>query len=251
MHPRPVHSASPFLAMPESPVALITAASRGMGAAIARRLHASGYRLALFSRSDDVLALADELGPDAAFGHTGSVASGDDLDGFVARALDAYGRVDVAVCNTGHPPKGDLLEIADADWHAGLDLALLNVVRTARLVTPAMERQGTGSIVAISTFGAVEPSLAFPVSSVLRAGLGAFVTLYARRYASAGIRINAVLPGFIDTYDVNEETRADIPMRRAGTTEEVASAVAFLASGDSAYITGQNLLVDGGLTRSV
>ena len=234
--------------MPDAPVALVTAASRGMGAAIARRLHADGYRLALMSRSDDCLALADELG---ALGHTGSVASADDLAAFVDATLARYGRIDAAVCNTGHPPKGDLLEIPDADWHAGLDLVLLNVVRTARLVTPTMEAQGGGSIVAISTFGAVEPSLGFPVSSALRAGLGAFLTLYAERYAASGIRMNAVLPGYVETYPVDDATRQRIPMGRPGTADEIACAVAFLASTRSGHVTGQSLLVDGGLTRSV
>ena len=219
-----------------------------MGAAVAHRLHADGYRLALMARSDDVLALADELG---AVGHSGSVAEANDLASFVDRALDAYGRIDAVVCNTGHPPKGDLLDVSDADWHAGLDLAFLNVVRTARLVTPTMERQGGGAIVNVSTFGAVEPSLDFPVSSAVRAGLGAFVTLYAERYGPSGIRMNSVLPGFVETYDVDEATLSCIPAGRPGTTKEVAATVAFLLSDGAAYINGQSLLVDGGLTRSI
>ena len=155
------------------------------------------------------------------------------------------------VCNTGHPPKGDLLGISDNAWHEGLDMVLLNVVRMARLVTPWMEKQGGGSIVAISTFGAVEPSLSFPVSSVLRAGLGAFVKLYADRYGDSGIRINCVLPGFIETYEVAEEIRAQIPLGRPGLADEIAGAVAFLLSDDAGYVTGQSLRVDGGITRSV
>lgn len=234
--------------MSDQNVALVTAASRGMGAAIARRLAADGYRLALMSRSDDVLNVADELD---GIGYTGSVAEPDDLDAFVTRALDAYGRIDAVVCNTGHPASGDLLAIADADWHAGLDLALLNTVRMARLVTPVMERQGGGAIVNISTFGAVEPSLDFPVSSVVRAGLGAFVKLYAERYGPAGIRMNNVLPGFVETYDIDEATRARIPLERSGRVEEIADTVAFLLSDGGGYVTGQNIRVDGGLTRSL
>ena len=127
----------------------------------------------------------------------------------------------------------------------------LNVLRMARLVTPIMERQGGGSIVAISTFGAVEPSLTFPVSSSLRAGLAAFMRLYADRYGPAGIRINGVLPGFIDTYTVDEETQDRIPLGRPGLAEEVAGTVAFLLSEDGGYVTGQSIRVDGGITRSL
>ncbi|MEO1368020.1 MAG: SDR family oxidoreductase [Acidobacteriota bacterium] len=233
---------------PDAKVAVITAASQGMGAGVARRLHADGYRLALLSRSEKIHDLARELGAAAV---QGSVDRPEDLDSLVDSALERYGRIDAAVCNTGHPPKGDLLELDDAAWHSGLDLVFLNVVRIARRVTPVMQRQGGGSLVAISTFGAVEPSLTFPVSSALRSALGAFVKLYADRFGGDGIRLNAVLPGFVETYDVNEETRARIPLGRPAAVDEIASTVAFLLSDGGGYITGQSLLVDGGLTRSI
>ena len=178
--------------MSDRKTAIVTAASRGMGAAIARRLSEDGFGVALMSRSEEILGFAEELG---GVGFVGSVTDPADLKGLVDLTAESFGRIDALVCNTGHPPKGDLLSISDDEWHDGLDLLLLNVVRLARLVTPAMERQGGGSIVNVSTFGAVEPSLSFPVSSSLRAGLGAFVKLYADRYAPAGIRMNSVLPG--------------------------------------------------------
>jgi NAD(P)-dependent dehydrogenase (short-subunit alcohol dehydrogenase family) len=234
--------------MSNQKVAIVTAASRGMGAAIARRLAKDGFRMALMSRSEEIFELAEELG---GLGHIGSVMEIADLDRLVERTTEAFGRIDALVCNTGHPPKGDLLSLSDDDWHEGLDLVLLNVIRMARLVTPWMERQGAGGIVAVSTFGAVEPSLAFPVSSALRAGLGAFVKLYADRYGEAGIRINCVLPGFVETYQVAEEVRNQIPLGRVGFTEEIAGTVSFLLSADAAYLTGQSIRVDGGITRSV
>src|ERR687893_107941 len=132
-----------------------------------------------------------------------------------------------------------------------LDLVVLNVVRIARLVTPAMLRQGGGTIVNVSTFSAFEPSPTFPLSSSLRAALAGFTKLYADRYAAGGIRMNNILPGFVESFEIDEETRSSIPMQRRGAVAEVAKTAAFLLSDDAGYVTGQNLRVDGGLTRSV
>lgn len=231
-----------------SPVAIVTAASKGMGAAIARELHERGYRLALLARSEGLQEIARETD---ALAVQGSVTETADLDRLVRETLDRYGRIDAVVNHTGHPPKGDLLAIPDADWHAGLDIVLMNVVRMARLVTPVMEKDGRGAIVNVSSFAAFEPDPDFPVSASLRTALASFTKLYADRYAKAGIRMNNVLPGFIDSLPEKAERTARIPMGRYGTVAEVAKTVAFLLSDDAGYITGQNIMVDGGLVRGL
>jgi NAD(P)-dependent dehydrogenase (short-subunit alcohol dehydrogenase family) len=234
--------------MIEQKVAIVTAAGRGIGAACAHEAAAQGYRVALLARSPEVVELAQALN---GLGVMGSVTDEADLNALVATTLKTYGRVDAVVNNTGHSAKGELLSITDAEWHGGLDLLLLNVVRMARLVTPIFIQQGQGAIVNISAFGAVEPSLNYPVSSSLRAALANFTKLYADKYAGSGIRMNNVLPGFIENYDVSDDVRQTIPLKRAGRLAEIAKTVAFLLSDDAGYITGQNIRADGGLTRSV
>ncbi len=229
-------------------VAIITAASRGMGAAIARELAATGYKVALMSTSGDADKVAKELGGIAV---TGSVLNTDDLQMLVDKTMETYGRVDAVVNNTGHPPKGDLLAISDESWHIGMDMVLMNVIRMARIVTPIMEKQSSGALVNISTFAAFEPNDSFPVSATLRAALASFTKIYADTYAAKGIRMNNILPGFIDSYPEREEIIAQIPTGRFGTVAEVAKTTAFLLSDGAGYITGQNIRVDGGITHSV
>jgi len=234
--------------MSDSRVAIVTAAGSGIGAACARRLAADGYTPVLLSPSGSAVDVANDLGGD---GFEGSVTEPDDLAALVETTVERYGRIDAVVNNTGHPATGDLLDISDEEWHEGLDLVLLNTVRMARLVTPIMAEQSSGAIVNISTFSAFEPSSDFPVSSVLRAGLGSFTKLYADQYAPDGIRMNTVQPGFVDSYEVDEETRAQIPMGRPARTDEIADTVAYLLSPAASYVTGQNIRVDGGLTESL
>jgi NAD(P)-dependent dehydrogenase (short-subunit alcohol dehydrogenase family) len=229
-------------------VAIVTAAGRGLGAAVAKELAANDYQVALMSPSGAAEKLAESLD---GLGLTGSVTEFDDIQGLVDATMAAYGRIDAVVNHSGHPPKGPLLEIPDADWHAGLDLIMLNVVRMARLVTPVMQSQGGGAIVNVSTYAVFEPEAAFPVSGPIRAALAGFTKLYADEYAKDGIRMNTLMPGFIDSLPETAERRARIPMGRYGTVTEIAKTVLFSLSPDAGYITGQNIRVDGGLTRSV
>lgn len=219
-----------------------------MGAAAARRLSADGFKVAILSSSGKGEALAAELG---GFGMTGSNQSPDDLARLVDGTMERYGRIDVLVNSAGHGPRAQILEITDEQWATGMDVYLLNVIRPTRLVTPIMQRQKSGTIINISTAWAFEPSSMFPTSAVFRAGLASFTKIFADTYAGENIRMNNVLPGWIDSLPATEERRDGVPMKRYGTSEEIAATIAFLASDGAAYITGQNLKVDGGLTRHV
>ncbi|MEM7170151.1 MAG: SDR family oxidoreductase [Pseudomonadota bacterium] len=234
--------------MSDQKVAIITAGGSGMGAGAARQLAADGFRVAVLSSSGKGEALAEELG---GIGVTGSNLSPDDLASLVDKTLSQWGRIDVLVNSAGHGPKGPVLEISDDDWHLGMEVYLLNVIRPTRLVTPTMQEQGSGVIINISTYAAFEPEETFPTSGVFRSGLAAFTKLYTDKYAPHNIRMNNVLPGFIDSLPESEERRARIPMGRYGRTQEVSDVIGFLASDGASYITGQNIRVDGGITRSV
>ena len=229
-------------------VAIVTAGGSGMGAAAARRLAADGFKVAILSSSGKGEALAKELG---GLGVTGSNQSNDDLKRLVDATLARWGRIDVLVNSAGHGPRAQIIEISDDDWHKGMDTYLMNVIRPTRLVAPVMQKQKAGTIINISTAWAFEPSAMFPTSAVFRAGLAAYTKLFADTYAGDNVRMNNVLPGWIDSLPATEERRDSVPMKRYGTSEEIAATVAFLASDGAGYITGQNIRVDGGLTRSI
>jgi NAD(P)-dependent dehydrogenase (short-subunit alcohol dehydrogenase family) len=229
-------------------VALVTAGGSGMGAATARRLAADGYRIAVLSSSGKGEALAKELG---GLGFTGSNQSNDDLQRFVDLAMEKWGRIDALVNSAGHGPRAPVLELTDEQWHTGLDVYLMNVIRPTRLVTPVMVKQKGGTIINISTAWAFEPAANFPTSAVFRSGLAAFTKLFADQYAGSNVRMNNVLPGWIDSLPATEERAQSVPLKRYGTSEEIAATIAFLASDGAGYITGQNIRVDGGLMRSI
>lgn len=229
-------------------VAMVTAGGSGMGAAAARRLAADGFKIAILSSSGKGEALAAELG---GVGVTGSNQSNDDLRKLVDLTVSRWCRIDVLVNSAGHGPRGPLLDISDEDWHRGMDTYLMNVIRPTRLVAPIMQKQQGGVVINISTAWAFEPSEMFPTSTVFRAGLASYTKLFADSQARHNIRMNNVLPGWIDSLPALEERRESVPLQRYGTSEEIAATISFLASDGAAYITGQNIRVDGGVTRSV
>lgn len=232
--------------MAERKVALVTAAGKGIGRAIARKLAADGYIVGVFSPSENADKVASEIG---GFAVRGSVAVSADLKTLVDAAVSRHGRIDALVNGAGHPPKGPLLELTDEDWHKAFDMVFLSAVRLTRLVTPVMLRGGGGAIVNLSSYAALEPESDFPMTT-LRGALNAWTKLYADSYAGKNIRMNAVLPGFVDSLPEKENRRARIPLGRYARAEEIAEVVAFALSDKASYVTGQNLKVDGGLTRS-
>ncbi len=228
--------------------ALIIGGGSGMGAAAARKLAADGFAVAVMSSSGKGEALGQELG---GIGFTGSNQSNDDLRRFVDLAMEKWGRIDALVNGAGHGPRAAITEISDEQWRAGFDTYFMNVVRAVRLVAPIMVAQKGGAIVNISTAWVDEPSAMFPTSAVARAGLAAYTKLFADSHAEHNVRMNNVLPGWIDSLPQTDERRASVPMQRYGTADEIAATIAFLCSDAAGYITGQSLRVDGGLMRSV
>ena len=229
-------------------VAILIAAGTGMGADAAKKLAADGFKISILSSSGKGKNLAKKL---SGIGITGSNQSNEDLKKIVDETKKKWGRIDVLVNSAGHGPRGPILELTDEDWHKGMDTYFMNVVRATRLVTPIMQKQKSGVIINISTFATFEPDPVFPTSGVFRAGLASFTKLFADKYALNNIRMNNILPGFIDSLPEKEEFKVRIPLKRYGKTKEISEVVSFLASEGAAYITGQNIRVDGGITKSV
>ena len=229
-------------------VALVVAGGSGIGADAARKLAEDGWTVGVMSSSGRGRRLGEELG---GFGHTGSVLDPGDLEGFVDKAMKVAGRIDGVVNCTGHGPKGSLTEITDGEWRSGLDYYFLNVVRMTRLVAPIMKGQKGGAIVNVSTFAAFEPDPDFPTSAVFRAALASYAKLFATEFAKFNVRMNNLLPGFVDSLPEKPDRLARIPAGRYAEVKEISEVAAFLVSDASSYITGQNLRVDGGLTASV
>ena len=229
-------------------VAVLIAAGTGMGADAAKILAKNKFKVAILSSSGKGERLAKKLN---GIGLTGSNLNTIDIKNLVDVVIKKWGRIDVLINSAGHGPKGEILKISDEQWIKGMEIYLLNVIRATKLVTPIMKKQKNGSIINISTYAVFEPEKSFPTSGVMRAGLSAFTKIYADEYAKFNIRMNNILPGFIDSLVANEKIIKRIPLKRQGKVKEISAVINLLASNEGSYITGQNIRVDGGLTRSI
>jgi NAD(P)-dependent dehydrogenase (short-subunit alcohol dehydrogenase family) len=245
-------------------VAIVTGAGQGIGAGVARSFAEAGYKVSLMSPSERSLKLARELG---GIGRQGSALETADLEALVDATMRAYGRIDAVVSNMGHgsgnapsvttgtvyDPDGfaDPLGFSDEVWHGALDMYVLSVVRMARRVTPIMAAQGGGAFVNISSLNATEPRPGYAQMSVLRGALHGFTKLFADKYARAKVRMNNVMPGYCENVEMTEAARRSIPMGRTARFGEIGNVCVFLASDGASYMTGQNVLVDGGINRAV
>jgi 3-oxoacyl-[acyl-carrier protein] reductase len=253
-------------------VAVVAGASRGLGLASARELAAEGASVVLCARDaarlDEACAAIRAAGG-TCLGVPADVAQDGAPAAVVARALDAYGRLDVVVPNSGGPPAGTFEELAPEAWEAATALLLNSAVGFARAALPAMRAQGSGRIIGITSVAVKQPVDGLILSNALRAAVTGFLRTLANEVAGAGITVNAVLPGYMATdrmthliardaeaagIGVEEQTArtaSAIPVGRLGDPREFAAVVAFLASHRASYVTGQSIVVDGGLNRSL
>ena len=237
--------------------AIVSGASSGMGLAIAEALAAEGANVAMFARRRDVLEReAERVG---ALPVRGDVRDPTHLARLVERTVDAFGTVDVLVNNSGGPPRGSALEVSDDDVEAAVELLLLSAIRLTRLCLPYLGKSGRGRVINIESSSVREPVDNLVLSNAVRPGVIGWAKTLAREVGPAGITVNTIAPGQIDTERLREvfpegPTEADlarIPLRRLGEPREIAATVCFLASDRAAYVTGAVIPVDGGLTRGL
>ncbi len=253
--------------------ALVLASSRGLGRAIATELAAEGANVVISSRDESALAataaeIHEATGAEVAH-FSADVTRSEDVQRLVTQTVERFGGVDALVTNTGGPPGGTFEDFGDEEWQSAFELTLLNVVRAVRAVLPSMRELGGGRIVNVASSSIKQPIEGLTLSNTFRAGIAGLAKSLSAELAPDGILVNTVGPGRISTdrsagmdasqaeargvstEEVREEMAARIPLGRYGTPEEFAKVVAFLASPSNSYLTGQAILVDGGMVRAL
>jgi 3-oxoacyl-[acyl-carrier protein] reductase len=255
-----------------SRVAMIAAASKGLGKACALALAAEGCHVSICARNSDELdqaanEIASRKQSAEVLSVVADVSSAADLDNWYQQTISRFGQVDILVTNTGGPPVARFMKLSDEQWQSGVDSTLMNVVRLSRLVISGMQQRRWGRIIHLTSFVAKQPLDDLTISSTLRAGLSGLTKTMANQLGPDNITVNAVLMGHFMTdrqHQIAElrvkergitseqyfaEAAAMIPLRRIGDPQECADLVAFLASERASYLTGTSIQIDGGLSR--
>ena len=257
----------------EDKVALVLAASKGLGRAVATELAREGARVMISSRDEDALArtaaeVSEETNGEIEY-HAADITRAEDVQALISRVSDRLGGVDVLVNNTGGPPAGTFDDFDDEGWQSAFELVLLSLIRAVRGVLPSMRERGGGRIVNIASSSVKQPIENLILSNTFRAGIAGLAKSLAIELGPDGILVNTIGPGCISTArsrsmdaskaealgvsveEVRGQVEAQIPLGRYGTPEELARVATFLASPANSYVTGQAILVDGGMVRAL
>lgn len=253
-------------------VAMVLAASKGLGRACAEALAAKGWDLVVCSRTSEGVAdtvQALEAAGARAEGIEADVSRAEDVQTVFAHADETFGRLDALVCNAGGPPPGDFLALDDDQWARGFELTLMSAVRAMRAAIPRMREGGYGRLVVLGSSSVRRPIPNLVLSNAYRPALAGVIKSLAVELGPDGITANMVSPGRLETERVGQldaknaekqgktpeqvkaASEASIPMGRYGRPADLANAVAFLVSDEAGYITGQSLLVDGGMVPTI
>jgi 3-oxoacyl-[acyl-carrier protein] reductase len=254
-------------------VALVAGASQGMGRAAALGFAREGARISICARGEAALneaaaIIRKETGGEV-LSMVADMAKGEDIQRFVNKSAEHFGRVDIIVNNAGGPPPGEFMKFTDEDWNNAYNLSFMSTMRMTREAVPHMRKVGGGRVINITSYSVKEPIAGLVLSNAVRSAVIGMAKTLSRELATDNILINNVCPGRIDTEraqklnkaradrlkrpieEINREMAAEVPLGRYGTAEEAADLIVFLGSERASYITGTTIQIDGGLVRGV
>ncbi len=254
-------------------VALVAGASQGIGRAAASGFAREGAKVSICARGEAQLKEAAEMIRRESGGEVlalvADMTRSEDIQKFVAKTVEKFGRLDVVVTNAGGPPPGEFMKFTDEDWEKAFHLSFMSALRLTREAVPHMRKVGGGRVINITSYAVKEPISGLVLSNAIRSAVVGLAKTLSRELAKDGILINTICPGRIDTErarklnqaraerlkrpveEINREMAAEVPLGRYGTAEETADLIVFLASERTSYITGTTIAIDGGLVRAI